>query len=134
MKLRRKLDPCAAATAARDVAFVVMIRIHASDNQQNHHGYDKEQTNCGKNTQVGLLKFSRSPTFAIGTAVVEKSFLGAGAARDVIPEIAIPDHIDRQACQRGDQRENDNDRVQHFFASCDVLNSNLSQVAGSPKT
>lgn len=74
------------------------------------------------------------PTLSIGRAVVRKAVIHVRAARHIIAQIAVPDHIHRDARQRANQRQNDNDRVQHFFASCDVLERTLPQAAQSPKT
>ena len=90
--------------------------------------YEVASHRSGKNGNLGLS------ALPIRSTIVGKSVLDIRTARDIVPQVTIAHHVDCKANRGGDQRENDNDRVQHFFASCDVLEGNLSQVARSPKT
>lgn len=74
-----------------------------------------------------------SSAITLGRAIVVKTVVHLGPARDVIPEVAIAHDIEHHTDQCGDQRKGYDNGVEHFFASCDVLDSFLSQVARSPK-
>jgi hypothetical protein len=89
--------------------------------------YAASSHRSGKNGNLGLS------ALAISGAIVGKSILNVRSARNIVAQIAIAGDVDRKTDHCGDQRKDDDNGVEHFFASCDVLANLLSQVARSPK-
>ena len=134
---------------AASAAAVVICASAAPKNQKYDDAKDQKRSDGGYDAHseppcavINAGRVSHDPAgfgnralsaLAIRSAVVGKAVVAVSAASDVVPQLAVLHDIDREAHKCCEQRENDDNGVEHFFASCDALEINLSQVDWSPK-